>query len=124
MPGMTVHLRVLLALLMHFRYEWDAHSPILRESGVLSEDIIEKLKDREFDGSGLDEKHLAVYEYTNAMTIGVIVRDPLFKKVKNLFSEREVVELTATVAAYNTVSRFLVALDVGETSAKYGVDIS
>lgn len=107
-----------------FRYEWDAHSPILRESGVLSEDIIEKLKDREFDGSGLDDKHLAVYEYTNAMTIGVIVREPLFEKVKSLFNEREVVELTATVAAYNTVSRFLVALDVGETSAKYGVDIS
>jgi len=28
--------------------------------------------------------------------------------------EREMVEVTATVAAYNCVSRFLVALEVGE----------
>jgi hypothetical protein len=31
-----------------------------------------------------------------------------------VLGDREVVELTATVAAYNCVSRFLVALDVGE----------
>jgi len=39
----------------------------------------------------------------------------LFDEVKGQgFSEQEIVELTATVASYNMVSRFLVALDVGE----------
>ena len=56
------------------------------------------------------------------MTLGVIVKDSVFQKLKSLFSDREVVEITATVAAYNTVSRFLVALDVGEMASKYGVD--
>ncbi|KAK4635464.1 hypothetical protein CLAFUW4_00878 [Fulvia fulva] len=113
-----------VASMNHAWYEWDAHKPILSRSGVLSEDVIEKIKDREWDGNGLDEKHRVVFEYTNAMTICCIVKDPLFAKLKSLFSEREVVEITATVAAYNTVSRFLVALDVGEMREKYSVDMS
>ncbi|PPJ56412.1 hypothetical protein CBER1_00744 [Cercospora berteroae] len=113
-----------VAALNHAWFEWDQHVPILRKAGVLSEEHIEKLKDREWDGSGLDDKHRTVLQYANAMTIGVIVKDPLFEKLKTLFSEREVVEITATVAAYNTVSRFLVALDVGEMAAKYSLDFS
>ena len=104
-------------------YEWDAHRPILEKAGVLPQEVINKIMDPKWDGSGLDEKHLAVFEYTNAMTLGCIVKDPVFAKVKGLFSEREVVEITATVAAYNTVSRFLVALDVGEMREKYKVDM-
>ncbi|KAG7146581.1 hypothetical protein HYQ46_013311 [Verticillium longisporum] len=45
------------------------------------------------------------------MTRDVQVSDETFAKVKGLFGEREVVELVATVACYNCVSRFLVALD-------------
>ncbi|EMC99037.1 hypothetical protein BAUCODRAFT_146023 [Baudoinia panamericana UAMH 10762] len=104
-------------------YEWDAHSPLLRKAGVLSDEVIERIKDKSYEGEGLDEKHLAVLEYTNAMTIGCIVKQANFDKLKSLFSEREVVELTATVGAYNCVSRFLVALDVGEMAEKYNVDM-
>lgn len=56
--------------------------------------------------------------YADAMTRDVSVDQRLFDEVKGLFDEREVVELTAVVAAYNTVSRFLVALDVGEQNGK------
>lgn len=105
-------------------YEWDHHQPLLDEAGELSPELIEKVKDREWDGNGLDDKHKAVFHYTDAMTLGCIVRESVFQKLKSLFSEREVVEITATVAAYNTVSRFLVALDVGEMGAKYNVDMS
>ncbi|KAF2171182.1 hypothetical protein M409DRAFT_63556 [Zasmidium cellare ATCC 36951] len=104
-------------------YEWDAHRPILEKANVLPQEVINKIMDPKWDGSGLDEKHLAVFEYTNAMTLGVIVRDAVFAKLKSFFNEREVVEITATVAAYNTVSRFLVALDVGEMREKYKVDM-
>ena len=58
--------------------------------------------------------------YTDAMTLDVRVPDEVFAALKDLFSEREVVEITATVAAYNCVSRFLVALDVGERNAQTG----
>lgn len=54
------------------------------------------------------------------MTIGVSVPDEVFAELKKHFSEQEVVEITATVAAYNCVSRFLVALDVGERNAQTG----
>lgn len=52
--------------------------------------------------------------YTDAMTLEVRVPDAIIESLKKKFSDKEVVEITATVAAYNCVSRFLVALDVGE----------
>lgn len=59
--------------------------------------------------------------YTDAMTLDVRVPDAVFEKLKEAgFSDKEVVEITATVAAYNCVSRFLVALDVGERNAQTG----
>lgn len=70
------------------------------------------------EGWGLDERQVAVLRYTDAMTVGCRVPDEVFAELKRLFSEREVVEITATVAAYNCVSRFLVALDVGEMNGK------
>lgn len=118
-------------------YEWDSHKPILEKSGVLSAEAIQHLKDRprpnedvasrqelKTMGVGLDENHLAVLEYTDAMTIGCIVPDSLFQRIRGFFSDQEVVEITSTIAAYNCVSRFLVALDVGEMAAKYNVDMS
>ena len=82
------------------------------------------MKDRSKVGEGMDERHAAVVEATDAMTLNVIVPDKKFDKLKELFSEREVVEIVATVSAYNCVSRFLVALDVGEMREKYKVDMS
>lgn len=72
----------------------------------------------------LDNTHAAVLEYTDAMTVGCVVPKMVFDRLENIFDEREVTEITATVAAYNCVSRFLVALDVGEMAEKYGVDMS
>lgn len=68
----------------------------------------------------LSTKQWAVVRYTDAMTRNVSVEDEVFGEIRKHFSEQEVVELTATVAAYNCVSRFLVALDVGEKNAMNG----
>lgn len=54
------------------------------------------------------------------MTLNVTVSDEIFAELKKHYNEREVVEITATIAAYNCVSRFLVALDVGEKNAQKG----
>ncbi|KAK3673427.1 hypothetical protein LTR78_006661 [Recurvomyces mirabilis] len=112
-----------VAVLNQAWYEWDHHVPLLKQAGVLSEELAEKVKDKSWEGEGLDEKHRAVLEYTDAMTIGCVVSEPVSARLRELFSDKEVVEVTATVAAYNCVSRFLVALDVGEMSQKYGVDM-
>ncbi|KAK4546842.1 hypothetical protein LTR36_001574 [Oleoguttula mirabilis] len=104
-------------------YEWDAHQPLLSASNALPEEAIERIKDKLYEGEGVDDKHAAVLAYTDAMTIGCIVKQPVFDKLRSVFSEREVVEITSTIAAYNCVSRFLIALDVGEMAEKYNVDM-
>jgi alkylhydroperoxidase family enzyme len=119
-----------VAVLNKAWYEWDQHRPILEESGVLSAEALESLKERptsdckDVRAGIFDEKHLAVLEYTDAMTLGCIVPEPVFAQLKRFFSDKEVVEITSTIAAYNCVSRFLVALDVGEMAEKYDVDMS
>lgn len=62
----------------------------------------------------LSPEEAAVLKYTDAMTKTVTVPEDVFQELKGLYNDREVVEITATAAAYNCVSRFLVALDVGE----------
>ncbi len=68
----------------------------------------------------LDEQHAALLSYTDAMTLDVQVKEDVFARLKECFNETEIVEITATIAAYNCVSRFLVALDVGERNAQTG----
>ena len=73
---------------------------------------------------GIDEQHAAVLEYTDCMTLDCEVPEGVFQRLKAVFSEREVVEVTATVGAYNCVSRFLVALDVSERNGEEGMRMS
>jgi alkylhydroperoxidase family enzyme len=100
-------------------FEWEQHAPLLQEGG-LSEEALQVVGDAKTDFSGevaekaLTREQRAVLKYTDAMTKTVTVPDEVFRELKDCFNEKEVVEITATVAAYNCVSRFLVALDVGE----------
>jgi alkylhydroperoxidase family enzyme len=47
------------------------------------------------------------------MTRDIEVPDAVFEPLRAHFDARALVELVATVAAYNMVSRFLVALRIG-----------
>jgi len=116
-----------IAVLNGAWYEWEAHAPIARGSGVSQSalDSLRQVEGREGREAGkgqemedLNKKQRIVVAYTDAMTRNVKVPDAVFEKLREVFSEREVVEITATVAAYNCVSRFLVALDVGEMNDK------
>jgi alkylhydroperoxidase family enzyme len=64
-------------------------------------------EDRAFN----DDERLAI-RYAVAMTSSVSVPEDLFGELRLRWSEPEVVELTAAIAAYNMVARFLVALEV------------
>jgi alkylhydroperoxidase family enzyme len=67
----------------------------------------------DWQGSALFEaRERDVLAYTDAMTLQVQVPQPLFDALRVHLSDREVVELTATVAGYNMVSRFLEALQI------------
>lgn len=101
-------------------YEWAHHAPLAERGGV-SKEGMEAVKDGKEvilgetgAPKGLTEEQWAVVCFTDEMTRNVQVRDETFAKMRALFGEREVVEIVATIACYNCVSRFLVALDVGE----------
>ncbi|KAL4892169.1 AhpD-like protein [Aspergillus ambiguus] len=100
-------------------FEWEQHAPLLREGG-LDEAGVAVVRDEDADVSAKEQEgaltaqQSAVIKYTDAMTKTVTVPEAVFQEVRGFFTEREMVEITATAAAYNCVSRFLVALDVGE----------
>ena len=101
-----------VAALNGAEYEWRAHEPVALRAG-LSPAQVEALR----EGAGteaLSAVQRACLAYTDAMTREVRVAEPLFTAVRAHLDERELVELTATVGAYNLVSRFLVALQIGE----------
>ena len=53
-----------------------------------------------------------VLQYTDAMTEDVLVPDALYVHLDKAFDAKTLVELTATIAGYNMVSRFVVATGV------------
>jgi alkylhydroperoxidase family enzyme len=63
------------------------------------------------DAAFAEDERLAM-RYALAMTESVRVPDALFGEIRKRFSETEVVELTAAIATYNMVARFLVALEI------------
>jgi 4-carboxymuconolactone decarboxylase len=54
----------------------------------------------------------ALLAYTDAMTREIAVADGVFADVRKHFTERQVVELTMLIGAYNMLTRFLKALQV------------
>ncbi|KAK3360307.1 AhpD-like protein [Lasiosphaeria hispida] len=100
-------------------YEWMHHAPLAVAAGVGEAGMgFAKREGALVLGGelpeGLSERQWVVLCFADEMTRNVAVREGTFERLRGLFGEREVVELTATIACYNMVSRFLVALDVGE----------
>jgi len=91
-------------------YEFDAHVPFAMQEGF-DKAAIDALRAGRVP-EGLDRTDLAVIAYVDSMTSEIHVPDEVFAQVREHFAERDVVELTATIAAYNCVSRFLEALRV------------
>jgi alkylhydroperoxidase family enzyme len=105
-------------------FEWDAHLPLLAHALERDGDVAEKLlkvEERDpTDRGPLTDAQWAVLRYTDAMTNDVRVDEDTFHALRDDggLNDKEIVELTATVACYNMVSRFLVALDVAEKNDK------
>ncbi len=111
LPGNLRELVILLvALCNRAPYEFAQHAPVALAEGV-SQTQIDALA--QWKGSRVfSDLERDVLAYTEAMTLAVQVQQPVFDAMRRHFSDREVVELTATVAAYNMVSRFLEALQI------------
>lgn len=102
-------------------YEWGHHAPLAIETGV-DEKLMEAVKVEEpltMGGrvEGLSERQWAVLVYTDEMTRNVQVRDETFEVMKGLFSEQEIVEITATVSSSFQRSICWAKLDMADCDA-------
>jgi len=100
-----------VAVLNRAPFEFEAHVPHARRAGV-SDDKLAAIRLPDV-GEPFTEFEQAVISFTDAMTRDVQVPDLLFEPLARHFDDRGVVELVATIAAYNMVSRFLEALRIG-----------
>ncbi|PKX95185.1 carboxymuconolactone decarboxylase family protein [Aspergillus novofumigatus IBT 16806] len=129
LPGALLELSVCrVAVLNGAVYEWNAHAPLALKDGVSADELravreVEAtITDRGKEALGrsvLSEVQKAVVRYTDEMTLRVRVEEETFEDLRRAgLNEREIVELTTGVAAYNCVGRVLVALDVGENNGR------
>jgi len=111
LPGALRELIIMrVAVLNGAPYEADQHRGIALREGV-SEAQLEALDG--WEGSDLfGPKERATLALTDAMTRQVQVPDVVFEAVRSQFDQLAVVEMVATVAAYNMVSRVLEALAI------------
>lgn len=100
-----------VALINGAPYEADQHRPIALKEGV-TEAQLNALNDWQANRDVYDDTQLAVLAYTDAMTRDIQVPKDVAKAVREIFDHQQLVELTATVAAYNMVSRFLEAMGI------------
>jgi len=111
LPGRYRELAILrIAVVNGADYEFNAHAPIALDEGI-AQAVLDDLRAKRIPDA-LEDADRAVLAYTDSMTRDVHVPDDVFARVREHLSEREVVELTATIAAYNCVSRFLEALRI------------
>ena len=110
-PALREMVILRVAILNRAPYEFDAHVPHAKASGV-SDQQLDALRAAD-PGAEFTEVERAVLALTDTMTRDVQVPDALFEPLRKHFDDQGLVELVATVAAYNMVSRFLEALRIG-----------
>ncbi len=111
LPGALRELVIMrVAALNNAPYEADQHAPIALREGVSPEQL-DALADWGAAGCYTAQQR-AVLALTDHMTRDVQVPAAVMADVRAHFDDRETVELVATVAAYNMVSRFLEALEI------------
>jgi 4-carboxymuconolactone decarboxylase len=99
-----------VAVLNRAGYEFEAHVPHAERAGVSAEKI-EATKTLALSSVFTSTEQLLL-ELTDAMTVKIEVPESLMNRVRAQFDAKLTVEIVATIAAYNMVSRLLVALNV------------
>ena len=85
--------------------EWHAHAPLAAKAG-LSPDIIAELKAGKRP-SNMAEDEAVVYDFVTELTTAKKVSDPTFARAKKVFSDQQIVDLTAVAGNYVLVAMML-----------------
>jgi alkylhydroperoxidase family enzyme len=100
-----------VAILNRVEYVQRAHGPAYALQEGLTSEQVDALAD--WHSSTLfSEKQRALLAYVDAVTREIDVPDDVFSNVRSYHSERQIVELTLLISAYNMLTRFLQALRV------------
>lgn len=91
-------------------FEWDVHYPAYLDAGGTAEKAA--ALEESIISPRFDETETLLIRLTDQSTQGVLVDENVIEELKIRLGEKETVEAVATVAAYNMVSRFLVALAI------------
>ena len=103
-----------VAVLNGAEYEFNQHAPVFIKAGGTQAQV-DAMRNPEAamqDHQLFDDAERAAIALTVEMTRNVKVSDETFAQVRACLSEQQTVEMVAVIAAYNMVSRFLVALGV------------
>jgi alkylhydroperoxidase family enzyme len=95
-------------------YEWAQHERVFVDVGG-TPDEMDAMRNPDAalgDVYAFDEMERATLALTYEMTRHVAVTDATMRRVRALLPDPQVVELVGTIAAYNMVSRFVVATGV------------
>lgn len=100
-----------VAILNDVEYVQRAHGPAYALKEGLTREQVSALSSW-LSSKLFSDKQRALLAYTDAMTQTIEVPEDVFTEVRKHFSERQTVELTMLIGAYNMLTRFLKALNV------------
>ncbi|MBP7567745.1 MAG: carboxymuconolactone decarboxylase family protein [Burkholderiaceae bacterium] len=112
-PGVRELVILRVAVLNRAPYEFEAHVPHALQAGVTQAAIDATRTVPLAADAPMSADERVALELADAMTRDIEVPDALFERVRAHFEGQRLLDLTATVAAYNMVSRLLVALRIG-----------
>ena len=121
LPVRTRELAILvLADLIDSTFVWTQHVPISGQAGI--DDRVRRLvKSRNYDDPELALADRIVAQFVSAVIGGPTVSDELFTALRDVLSEREIVELLQVIGYYWTFGRISTVLEV-ELTHMYGQD--
>jgi len=105
-----------IAILNGASYEAEQHIPIALAEGM-SQEQVDALADWE-KATVFDKVQRLALELTDAITRDVAAPPHLVGEARDALGARQCVELVATIAAYNMVSRFLESFHIHSTDAR------
>lgn len=118
-----------IAALQGAAYEWQQHESVGRSEGLTSSQL-KLIRDPAYSPYGspttspvFSAKQIAALKFTDASTRNSHISDEVWAELaKQLNNPQQLTELALTVAGYNMVSRFLIAVSVdgvAETQVPY-----
>jgi 4-carboxymuconolactone decarboxylase len=100
-----------VAILNNVDYVLQAHGPVYALKEGLTTAQVDAIADWRVSNL-FSAKQRSLLAYTDAITREIDVPDAVFDDVRTHFTERQTVELTLLISAYNMLTRFLKALKV------------